>query len=142
MENAINLSILIPLIPLGGAILIFALLISFTRTINRLTKPISYISIFSILLSAILTSFFLLNHFEETISIANYFNTFKDNNLAIHVNAFTEKIILIADLTTIFVITISLLKLPRREGYVLYIGNLSLVTSIIIFSIFLIDFKI
>ena len=70
MDNPISLSILIPLIPFGMTFLIFILLTSFNKTMNRLTKPVSYLIILSILISSLFGLFFFLNHIEGTILIS------------------------------------------------------------------------
>ena len=62
MATLLDLSWIVPAAPLGGAMLIAALLLSFNTTINRLTKPISFILISCVALSTILSGLFLLNH--------------------------------------------------------------------------------
>ena len=131
MGNSINLSILLPLIPLGTNLFILILLISFNRTLNRLTMPVSYLSILSILSSSLLSFLFLLNHVEGIVPLSDYFSIFQDFNLDIHINNLIEKIIIIFGIGASLLIGISLSKLPRKRGYVLYVLNIGLSTSLI-----------
>ena len=132
MGNSINLAILLPSIPLGMALFLFLLLRLFTRTINRLTKPVSYLAISSILFSTFLSLFFLSNHIEGQLDLSQYLSSLKNANLEFHLNSLTEKIIIIIGVIISLVITFSMSKLPRQKGYVLYIINLSLVSSLLI----------
>ena len=140
MENSINLSILLPLMPLGMALFIFLLLRSFNKTINRLTKPISYLAIISILLTTGLSTFFLISHSEGNIPLSDYLYFLNNYNLEIHINQFTEKIIIIVGLIFSSIILFSVLKLPRRSGYVMYVVNLNFLASLFIATLLIVDF--
>jgi len=132
MENSINLSILLPLSPFGMTVFIFILLRLFSRTINRLTKPISFLFIFSFLLSTFLGIYFLLNHIEGDIALSRFLSIFESLNLVIHLNLLTEKIIISLGLISSFIILYSLIKLPRQVGYVLFLVNVGFLTSLFI----------
>ncbi len=141
MENSINLSILLPSIPFGMTLFIFLLLKSFNKTINRLTKPISYLAIFSILLSTGLSLLFLLRHVEGNILLSYYLPSLESYNLEFHLNQLTEKIIIIVGLLFSFILLFSLLKLPRRNGYVMYVVNLNFLASLAVTALLLFDFN-
>jgi len=141
MENSINLSIFIPLIPFGMTLFIFLLLRSFNKTINRLTKPISYLAIFSIILSVGLTLFFLLRHIEGNILLSRYLSFLKSYNLELHLNQLTEKIIIIVGSLFSLILIFSVLKLPRRNGYVMYVVNVNLLASLTITALLLFNFQ-
>ena len=140
MENSINLSILLPLFPLGMTFFLFILLRSFNRTVNRLTKPISYLTIISILGSTGISFFLLVNHIEGNILFSDYLNLFKGSNFELYINELIEKIIIICGLTSTSLIGFSVLNLPRKRGYVLYILNIGLITSLIISALLVIKF--
>ena len=123
MENSINLSIFLPSIPLGMTLFIFLLLKSFNKTINRLTKPISYLAIFSIFTSTCLSLWFLLKNVEGNIPLSQYLSFLENYNLELHLNQLTEKIIIIIGLVFSSILTFSVLKLPRKNGYVMYVVN-------------------
>ena len=142
MEDYINLSIYLPTLPLGMTIFIFILLRSFNRTMNRLTKPVSFLFLLSILIPTILSSFFFLNHVEGNISLSNILSIFKSFNLEIHLNVLTEKIIIILGLISSSIILYSLSKLPRQSGYVLYMVSIGFFTSLLIAGILLIDINL
>ena len=139
MEDPINLSIFLPIFPLGMTFFIFILLRSFNRTINRLTKPVSVLFLISILISTLLSSYFLLNHVSGIIPISNISTIFKSLNLEIHLNELTEKIIIILGLISSSIILYSVAKLPRQSGYVLYIISIGFITSLLFSGILLID---
>ncbi len=142
MGDYINLTILLPIFPLGMTILIFILLISFTRTINRLTKPVSILLLASVLLSAFLSLYLFLNHVSGDIPISNILSIFKSLNLEIHLNELTEKVIIILGLISSSIILYSVSKLPRQSGYVLYMVSIGFITSLLISATLLININI
>ena len=139
MDNSINLSVLLPGIPFGMTIFIFILLRSFNRTINRLTKPISYLSLFSLFLSTLLTFYLLLNNVVGDIPISQFFSGFENLNLIIHLNELTEKIIISLCLVSFLVILYSVITLPRQNGYVLYIIKIGMLSSFLILGSLFLD---
>ena len=142
MEDYINLSIFLPIFPLGMTIFIFILLRSFNRTINRLTKPVSFLLLVSILISTLLSLYFFLNHVSGNIPLASILSIFNSFKLEIHLNELTEKIIIIIGLISSSIILYSVAKLPRQSGYVLYLVMIGFVTSILISGTLLIDIHI
>ena len=109
----LNLTWLIPGIPIISSIFITVLLLSFSKTMNRLTKPISYLLIISIVFSE-LFSFIL---FKKNISgndlvFGNLFELVVDRSAII----FSESV----GLLFFFIMLFSVTKLQRRNGYVRY----------------------
>ena len=139
--NFINSTIFIPLIPLVTALFIFILLVSFNRTINRLTKPVTTLIGLSLLSSAFISSFDYLREIEEEIVLSEFLKFFKATNLVIHLKLLNEKIIIFFSLIMILVIGLSFYKLPRKEGYVSLMISLGLLSSSVMLSILLIDFS-
>ena len=142
MEDYIKLSIFLPIFPLGMTIFIFILLISFTRTINRLTKPVSILFLVSILLTTFLSLYLFLNHVSGDIPISGILSIFKSLNLEIHLNELTEKVIIILGLISSSIILYSVSKLPRQSGYVLYMVSIGFITSLLISATLLININI
>ena len=142
MEDYINLSIFLPIFPLGMTIFVSILLISFTRTINRLTKPVSILFLVSILLTTFLSLYLFLNHVSGNIPLSSIFSIFKSFNLEIHLNELTEKIIIILGLISSSIILYSVSKLPRQSGYVLYMVSIGFITSLLISAILFINISI
>ena len=142
MEDPINLSIFLPIFPLGMTFFIFILLRSFNRTINRLTKPISVLLLLSILISTLLSLYFFLNNISGNIPLPDILSIFKSLNLEIHLNELTEKIIIILELISTSIILYSVSKLPRQSGYVLYVVSIGFITSLLISATLLIDIHI
>ena len=118
MGNFINSTILIPLIPLVTSLFIFILLVSFNRTINRLTKPVTALVALSLLGSAFISSFDYFKKIEEELVLSEFLKFFEEKNLVIHLNLVNEKIIIFFSLIMILIIGISFYKLPRKKGYV------------------------
>ena len=139
MGNYINISFLITLIPMGMALFISILLVSFNRTINRLTKPVSVLSVFSLLSSALISAFLYLKKIEGEVYLSNYLKLFESKNLVLHLNSLTEKIVMVFTLIMAILIGFLFFKLPRQKGYVSLIIGISLITSLIIFAIMLFD---
>ena len=142
MENSINISILIPLIPMGMALIILSLLVSFNRTINRLTKPVSALAVFSLLSSAFISAILYYKKVEGQVFLSNYLKLFESTNLVLHLNSLTEKIVIFFTLIIAIVIGILFYKLPRRKGYVSLIIGISLISSSIIFAVLFLDFSV
>ena len=141
MGNFINSTILIPLIPLGTALFIFVLLVSFNRTINRLTKPVTALVALSLLSSAFISSFDYFKKIEEELVLSKFLKFFEDANLTIHLNLANEKIIIFFSLIMTLVIGLSFYKLPRNKGYISLMISLGLISSSVMISILLIDFS-
>ena len=141
MGNFINSTTLIPLIPLVTSLLIFVLLVSFNRTLNRLTKPVTALVALSLLSSAFISSFDYFKKIEEELDLSEFLKFFEETNLALHLNLMNEKIIIFFSLLIILVIVFSFYKLPRKKGYVSLMISLGLISSSVILSILLIDFS-
>ena len=141
MGNFINSTTLIPLIPLITSLLIFILLVSFNRTLNRLTKPVTALVALSLLSSAFISLFDYFKKIEEELVLSEFLKFFEEKNLVIHLNLVNEKIIIFFSLIMILIIGISFYKLPRKKGYVSLMISLGLISSSVILSILLIDFS-
>ena len=141
MGNYINTAILIPLIPLLTALFIFILLVSFNRTLNRLTKPVTVIVALSLLSSAFISSFDYFKKIEKELVLSEFLKFFEETNLVIHLNLVNEKIIIFFSLIMLSIIGLSFYKLPRKKGYILLMISLGLISSSVMISILLIDFS-
>ena len=141
MGNFINSITLIPLIPLVTSLIIFILLVSFNRTLNRLTKPVTALVALSLLSSAFISLFDYFKKIEEELVLSEFLKFFEEKNLVIHLNLVNEKIIIFFSLIMILIIGISFYKLPRKKGYVSLMISLGLISSSVILSILLIDFS-
>ena len=141
MGNFISSTILIPLIPLVTALFILVLLVSFNRTLNRLTKPVTALVVLSLLSSALISSFDYFKQIEEELVLSKFLKFLEETNLVIHLNLLNEKIIIFFSLIMIGVIGLSFFKLPRKKGYVLLMISLGIISSSVITSILLIDFS-
>ena len=94
MGNFISSTILIPLIPLVTSLFIFILLVSFNRTLNRLTKPVTSLVALSLLSSAFISSFDYFKKIEEELVLSELLKFFEEKNLVLHLNLVNEKIII------------------------------------------------
>ena len=141
MGNFINSTTLIPLIPLVTSLFIYILLVSFNRTLNRLTKPVTALVALSLVISALISSFDYFRKIEEELVLSEFLNFFEEKNLVFHLNLVNEKIIIFFSLIMILIIGISFYKLPRKKGYVSLMISLGLISSSVMLSILLIDFS-
>ena len=141
MGNFISSTILIPLIPLVTALFIFVLLVSFNRTLNRLTKPVTALVALSLLSSSFISCFDYFKKIEEELVLSKFLKFFEETNLVIHLNLVNEKIIIIFLSIMTLVIGLSFYKLPRKKGYVSLMISLGLISSSVMLSILLIDFS-
>ena len=141
MGNFINSIILIPLIPLVTALFIFILLVSFNRTLNRLTKPVTALIALSLLSSTFISSFDYFKKIEEELVLSEFLKFFEGTNLALHLTLVNEKILIIFSIIMILIIGLSFYKLPRKKGYVSLMISLGLISSSMMITMLLIDFS-
>ena len=141
MGNFINSTTVIPLIPCVTSLFIFILLVTFNRTLNRLTKPVTALVALSLLSSAFISLFDYFKKIEEELVLSEFLKFFEEKKLVIHLNLVNEKIIIFFSLIMILIIGISFYKLPRKKGYVSLMISLGLISSSVILSILLIDFS-
>ena len=116
----LNLTWLIPGLPIIASVLIAVLLVSFSKTMNRLTKPVSFIFITSVLLSEIID---LILFKKEIVGIAllpENFNFLK-NNFQLSVDSQALLVSLMIGFIFLLIMIFSLIKLKRRSGYVRYL---------------------
>ena len=120
----LNLAWLIPGIPIIASALIALLLLSFSKTMNRLTKPVSYFLIISIIFSEIINFILIKKNISGNDQL--FGKTFE---LVIDRSA-----MIFAELTGfifLLVMLFSVLKLKRRNGYVRYFISLGLFSGLI-----------
>ena len=124
------------------ALFILILLVSFNRTMNRLTKPVSFLAVFSLLSSALISSYLYLKKIEGEFFLSNYLRLFESRNLVLHLNSLTEKITIYFSVIMAIVIGVLFYKLPRQKGYVSLLIGISLISSSIIFAVMFLDFSV
>ena len=120
----LNLTWLIPGIPLIASSFIALLLFSFSKTMNRLTKPVSYFIIISLTFSEIF-DFILLkkNIVGNDLILKSNFELVVDRSALL----FSVLIGLIILLIMLF----SVAKLDRRSGYVRYFITLGILSGLV-----------
>ena len=120
----LNFTWLIPGIPIIASIFITVLLLCFSKTMNRLTKPVSYFIIISLTFSEIFD--FIL--FKKNI-VGNHLILRSNFELVVDRSAllFSESLGLIFLLIMLF----SVAKLERRTGYVRYFISLGLLSGLV-----------
>tara|TARA_B100000945_G_scaffold130393_1_gene104094 strand:- start:122 stop:574 length:453 start_codon:yes stop_codon:yes gene_type:complete len=119
----LNLAWLVPGLPIIASIFITVLLLSFSKTINRLTKPVSYFLIFSLTFSEIINFiFFKKNISGNGVIWGGNFSLFVDRPALI----VGESIGLLFLLIMLFSVT----KLKRRNGYVRYFISLGFLSGL------------
>ena len=120
----LNLTWLIPGIPLIASLFIALLLLSFSKTMNRLTKPVSYFIIISLTFSEIFNFIlFKKNIVGNDLILRSNFELVVDRSALL----FSESLGLIFLLIMLF----SVAKLERRTGYVRYFISLGLLSGIV-----------
>ena len=109
----LNLTWLIPGLPIIATVFMALLLFSFSKTMNRLTKPVSYFIIISLVCSEVINFILFKNNISGNYSFfRSDFELFVDRPALL----FAEYIGLIFLLIMFFSVT----KLKRRSGYVSY----------------------
>ena len=118
----LNLTWLIPGLPIIASIFIALLLLSFSKTMNRLTKPVSYFIIISLIFSEIIN--FIL--FKKDISGIELINGI---NLQLVVDRPALLVSESMGLVFLLIMLFSVAKLKRRSGYVRYFILLGLLSG-------------
>ena len=118
----LNLTWLIPGLPIIASIFIALLLLSFSKTMNRLTKPVSYFIIISLIFSEIIN--FIL--FKKDISGIELINGI---NLQLVVDRPALLVSESMGLVFLLIMLFSVAKLKRRGGYVRYFILLGLLSG-------------
>ena len=109
----LNFTWLIPGLPIIASFFIAVLLLSFSKTMNRLTKPVSYFIIISLTISEIINFiFYKKNIIGNDLFFGTQFELFVDRPALIT----SEAMGLIFLIAMLF----SVAKLKRRSGYVRY----------------------
>ncbi len=120
----LNLTWLIPGLPIFASVFIALLLLSFNKTMNRLTKPVSYFIIASLTFSEIINFIsFKKNIVGHYLPFGGYIELFIDRPALL----FSELIGLIF----LFIMLFSVAKLKRRNGYVRYFVFLGLFSGFV-----------
>ena len=120
----LNLTWLIPGLPIIASIFIAVLLLSFSKTMNRLTKPVSYFIIISLTFSEVFDFIlFKKNIVGNDLILRSNFELVVDRSALL----FSELIGLIFLLIMLF----SVAKLERRTGYVRYFISLGLLSGLV-----------
>ncbi len=120
----LNLAWLIPGVPLIVSFFIALLLFSFSKTMNRLTKPVSYFIIISLTFSEIFNFIlFKKNIVGNDLIFRSNFELVVDRSALL----FSESLGLIFLLIMLF----SVAKLERRTGYVRYFISLGLLSGLV-----------
>ena len=120
----LNLTWLIPGLPIITSVFLTLLLLSFSKTMNRLTKPVSYIFIICLTLSEIINFILFKNNISGNDTLFG-----KDFELVVDRSAllFSESI----GLVFLFIMLFSFANLQRRNGYVRYFIVLGFLSSLV-----------
>ncbi len=125
MPSLVDSSILIPALPIISALLIGILLVSFNRTMNRLTKPVSFLIINSAAFSTLYALYFVYKHVSGKLYISPLEILNLDYKLSLNLNNSSEISAVFIGIVAIFTMLLSYFKLPRSKGYVAYLVFLS-----------------
>ena len=120
----LNLAWLIPGLPIIASGLTALLLLSFSKTMNRLTKPVSYFIIISLTFSEIIN--FVL--FKKNIS-GN--DSIFGGNFELIVDKSSLLVSESLGLILLFIMLFSLAKLKRGTGYVRYFVSLGFLSGLV-----------
>ena len=124
----LNLSWLVPGLPIIVAVLMTVLLVSFSRTMNRLTKPVSYLLILSVIFSEIIDFFLYKDGVSATILPFEGLKLF-NINYKLFIDKESLFLSMIFGLVLLLVMIYSLAKLKRSKGYVRYFISLGFLSG-------------
>ena len=119
----LNFTWLIPGSPIIASAFIALLLLSFSKTMNRLTKPVSYLIIISLAFSEVIN--FIL--FEKNVSGNNFLF---GNKLELVIDKQALLFSASVGLIFLFIMLFSFARLKRRTGYVRYFISLGILSGL------------
>ena len=131
----LNLSWLIPGLPLLSSLFIAILLVSFSRTMNRLTKPVSLLFIFSIVFSTLFSFILFEKHISGILSPLLVFG-FSNNDFKLYIDSSALLVSIAFGLISLVAMFISYISLERRTGYVRYFISLGLLSALVFIFVF------
>ena len=131
MITLVDSAVLIPSFPLFSAFFLGILLVSFNRTINRLTKPISFFVISSFLASTIYSGLLLSKSISGSLSVHPLAFLPFDYSLVFNLNRLSEISLLVIGIIALLIMTFSYIRLPRLKGYVRYLITLSFLLGLL-----------
>ena len=131
MNTLVDSAVLIPSLPILSAFLVAILLVSFNRTINRLTKPISFLLINSLLLSTLYSALLLFKHISAKSSVHPLGLLNNDYTLYFNINKSSEIFLTLIGTIALIIMTFSYIRLPRLKGYIRYLASLSFLFGIL-----------
>ena len=118
MSKLINSSFLIPLLPLSFSLLIAILVFSFNRTMNRLTKPVSFLLINSILVSTLYSGFLFYRHVNGQIDLQPFGLFNSDFLISFRLDQSSEIVLIIIGIIALSIMLLSYIKLPRKYLFI------------------------
>ena len=127
MVSLLDIAWLIPVMPFAGALLIGTLLVSFDRTMNRLTKPVSFLMISCVVISTIISLIFYLKHLSGQVFLGKYNLVGKDILIDLHIGDITSIILTALGFLIASLMIYSYYFTQRERGYVRYFVCLGLV---------------
>ena len=118
MPRLVETSILIPFLPLLSALLIGTLLVCFSRTMNRLTKPVSFLIINSVAFSTLFSLFLLYKHVTGQVGLAPLGSFQLSYQINLVLNNYSEISIALVGFIAVLIMLVNYIKSPRNNGYV------------------------
>ena len=125
MQSLLDFAWLIPFLPFVASLLIAILLLSFNRTMNRLTKPVSFLIALSTAISTLLGLLFFEKHLSGDVPIFNLekygFKFYIDDS---------SSVTIVATGAIIFsLLILSYFRSQRQKGYVAYVVSIGLLAG-------------
>ena len=121
MPSLIELAWIIPFAPFAGGIFVLLLLISFNRTMNRLSRPVSYLLATCVASSTALSFTLFEKHLSGQVLDWDLSMVSMDFRLSLYVDSIATITSAICGLVILTVVILSYYLLDRKEGYVRYL---------------------
>ena len=126
MSSIFKIAWLIPLFPLAVAFSLLILLISFNRTMNRLSKPVSYLLMISVALSTVISFIVFKQQLSGQITDWDLDILAIKIHLGLYIDDIAAKISTSLGVFALIIMASSFYLMDRKKGYVRYFISLSL----------------
>ncbi len=129
MATFLDLAWVIPSAPVAASLLVWLLLASFNRTMNRLTKPVSFLIIFSAAVSTGLSLILYENHLSGEVFVRDFDLANKHFHLGVFVNSSSTLAATIFGLLMLIIMITTYYRSARKNGYVFSFGLLGILSG-------------
>ncbi len=129
MSSLLKITWLIPALPFFGAVFIAVLLVSFKRTMNRLTKPISYLLMTCVVASTVISFILFQQHLSGQFALGDFYFLSRNFHIGLIVDNSSTISLTFVGIFMVIIMFSSFRLMPREQGYAGYFTFLGFIAA-------------